>query len=725
MNLKKIKKTFELQHDQSDCGVACLKSLVKYYGGDISLERLRELSGTSKQGTTLLGLYQGAKQIGFEPTGCEADIKALNEHGKPVILHVLLENILQHFIVCYGTENDKFIIGDPAKGVVHYTKDALDKIWVSKTCLTLEPSKKLMQIENINSDKKNWLKSVIKEDYEILFVSIVVGAAISILSMVMAVFSQKLIDEILPAKDFQKLVLSIILVGLLMLIRAGFIAIRQLLLIKQSKQFNNRITHLFYNALLYLPKSFFDTRKIGELVARLNDTTRIQSVITKLASNYIIDALISITSIAFLFFYSWQTGIIAVLSMPIYFLTIYRFNKKIIASQKDVMSAYAQNESNYVSTMAGVSEIKNFNKQLFFADLNKLIYGHYQDKIFGLGKINIRLGFIAGITGVLFLCIILIYNSYIVYSDRMFIGGLIAILGIVSTLLPSVSNLALVAIPFNEAKVAFNRMYEFACIAPENSESVGLNDINFENLEITNLAFRFPGRKRILENINISLRKGEIISLIGESGSGKTTLVYLLQKFYTPDTGKVLINSSFSLEETDTSSWRNIIGVVSQDIHIFNGNVIDNICLGNSSQETEKVLKFITENGFSEYIDNLPQGHMTILGEEGINLSGGQKQIIVLARALYKNPKILILDEATAAMDRKTEQFTIELLQSLKQKKAIFYISHRIHILKEISERIYILENGKIQDSGSHQDLLKRENMYSSYWKDITNNATF
>jgi len=405
--------------------------------------------------------------------------------------------------------------------------------------------------------------------------------------------------------------------------------------------------------------------------------------------------------------------------MPLYFLVIFRFNKKIIVSQKEVMVSYAHSESNYISTLSGISEIKNFNKQPFFANLNKAIYGNFQEKVFNLGKINIHLGFVAGLTGVLFLCIVLIYNTYLVYSDEMLVGKLMAILGISSTLLPSIGNLAIIAIPINEAKVAFNRMYEFTSIQPENKIIDKNETIDFENLVIKDLSFRFAGRKRILKNINITMCKGELISLVGESGSGKSTLASLLQKFYSLENGDVIVNNQFSLNSINTNTWRKIIGVVPQDIHLFNGNVIENICLTSSEEEVPHVLQFLNENGFEKYIIELPQGPLTLLGEEGINLSGGQRQIIALARALYKNPQILILDEATAAMDRETEKFTIALLQKHKKNKAILYISHRLQVLKTISDRIYILGNGKIQDSGNHAELILKENIYSNYWKDL------
>ena len=199
---KLITSTHVLQHDQSDCGVACLLSLIKYYGGNHSLEQVRLLSGTSKQGTTLLGLYQAANQLGFNAEGCEADIQALIDHKQPVILHVVLENHLQHFVVCYShDEKNGFMIGDPAKGIYYLSAEALDEIWVSKSCLTLEPNEHFITSKSQNSSKKDWFLNLLKPDAKMLWVATVLGIFIAGLGMAMAVFSQKLIDDILPSNN--------------------------------------------------------------------------------------------------------------------------------------------------------------------------------------------------------------------------------------------------------------------------------------------------------------------------------------------------------------------------------------------------------------------------------------------------------------------------------------------------------------------------------------------
>lgn len=334
LNQKQITKTFVLQHDQSDCGVACLLSLIRYYGGNNSLEKLREISGTTRQGTTLLGLYQAANQLGFSAEGNEADIQGLINHGEPVILHVVIEERLQHYVVCYGYQNGKFLIGDPAKGVCEFSPAELDKIWISKTCLTLSPTTTFQKEENTKKLQRHWFYGLIKEDVKMLVISSLLGVVIAVLGLAMAVFSQKLIDDILPAKNVSKLVTGIALLAILLLARVGVSVLREYFLLRQSRDFNNRINYQFFSNLLSLPKPFFDTRKIGELIARLNDTQRIQRVIKQLVGSLEVDVLVVIITIAFLFYYSWEIGVLSLLTMPIYFYIIYRSNAKIIQSHK-------------------------------------------------------------------------------------------------------------------------------------------------------------------------------------------------------------------------------------------------------------------------------------------------------------------------------------------------------------------------------------------------------
>ncbi|WP_281386118.1 peptidase domain-containing ABC transporter [Hyunsoonleella aquatilis] len=623
---------------------------------------------------------------------------------------------MQHYVVCYGFENNTFIIGDPAKGIVYYTKKELESVWKSKTCLTLAPNPQFEKSNDIKDQKKKWFINVLKEDYKLLVFSLLLGVGIAILGMAMAIFSEKLIDDILPSKDLNKLITGIILITVLLLVKVFFGALRSYFLIRQTKDFNNRIVDGFYSALLHLPKPFFDTRKIGELVARLNDTQRVQRVISQVAGSVIIDVLVTITSLGFLFYYSWVTGVIASISLPFYFLLIYSFNTPIKMAQKEVMQSYAHSESNYITSMQGIATIKNNNRQGIFKTLNQIIYGNYQNSRFKLGKINIRLSVFSGIFGVLFLTGILTYVSMQVYHGTMQLGELMAVLGISGSLLPSVANLALIAIPINEAKIAFNRMFEFASIKKEQTGNVAI--VDFNSLKIENLSFRYAGRSQLLNNLNLEIYKNECVAIVGESGCGKSTLGQIIQKFYAFEGGTITINDSIKFSDLKTEGWRDVIGVIPQDISVFNGTVIDNVLMGKEDRP-EDVLKFCETHGFHKFIADLPQGYGTILGEEGVNLSGGQKQLLALIRVLYKKPKLLLLDEFTSAMDRRTEHFVIHLLNKLKSEMSIIFISHRLHSLRTIADRIYVIENGTTVVSGNHNKLMESENFYSEFWNQL------
>ena len=712
LSLKLIHKTFVLQHDQSDCGVACLLSLVQYYSGAHTLEELRSLSGTTVQGTTLLGLYQAANSIGFEAEGNEADIEVLKAYNAPLILHLTMGN-LEHYVVCYGFEKGVFIIGDPAKGIIKLSPQELNSLWRSKTCLTLTPTPQFKKKTTQQKAQFKWFLNLIQKDVRLLLISGLLGTVIAVLGLAMAIFSQKLIDNILPSKDVSKLIQGVLLLTFLLLARIGISVVREYFLLLQAKDFNTRINQQFFSKLLHLPKFFFDTRKIGELVARLNDTQRIQRVIKMLVSATFIDILVVFITSAFLFYYSWQVGVFTLLSIPIYFFVIHKNNAKIVALQREVMQSYALVESHYINTFQGITDIKIGNKQGVFSKVNKTIFLSSQEKTFQLGKVNIKLSWISGAISVIFLVSILVYNAIQVLNGTLLLGELMAILSMVGSLLPSVLNLALISIPINEAKVAFARMYNFTAIPPEQEEGENINTIDRITLE--NVSFRFIGRKPILHHLSLQINKGEIVAVVGENGCGKSTLANLLLQFYPPDEGVIYINQQYPLNTIATKSYRSKVAYIPQEVAIFNGNVLDNILLGTPCK-AEDLLAFLSEYGFDTYFNQFPQGLTTQLGEKGVNISGGQKQLIAFARALFKKPQLLILDEATSAMDRHTEAFAHRILNQIKRDSLTLFISHRLDSLQHFADRICILENGTVKHSGTHNQLMQTQNFYSDFF---------
>lgn len=332
-NLKKIKSCSVLQHDSTDCGVACLLSAIRYYGGDSSLEKLRGLSGTGKSGTSMLGLFQAAGKTGLIAEGYEASVNDIKDHPHILILHVLIEDKLEHFILCYGYEQEKFVIWDPAKGLTLIEESELNKIWKSGKCLSLMLGEGFQNVKDQKMSKWRWLISMLKPDKDILFISGVLGLIISALGVVMALYTQKLIDKILPSGEMRFLYCSSALVMFLLLTRIIITSIRQTFLLLQGKIFNTRVVDDFFSSIMHLEKSFFDTRKTGDFVARLNDTMRIQRVISEIVSTYIIDVLVLIITITILFYYSGVAGIISIICLPVFYLMVQRWNKKIIASQ--------------------------------------------------------------------------------------------------------------------------------------------------------------------------------------------------------------------------------------------------------------------------------------------------------------------------------------------------------------------------------------------------------
>ncbi len=243
-------------------------------------------------------------------------------------------------------------------------------------------------------------------------------------------------------------------------------------------------------------------------------------------------------------------------------------------------------------------------------------------------------------------------------------------------------------------------------------------NLNVEYIETRNLAFRFVGRKRIFEDITLRFKKGSVTCIVGESGCGKSTLCQVLERFYEPEEGEILLDGK-PAADIPLGQWRDIMSVVPQEIFIHNGTVLENICFGNIPESVDEVAIFCQKYGFDKFIAEMPNGLGTLVGEEGINLSGGQKQIIAFARALYKPCKVLILDEMTAAMDRKTEKRICDLLGQLKKDHIIIFVTHRLETVRTIADNIVVMESGRVMAQGSHSELMESDNFYSGYWKSL------
>lgn len=696
--INRYKKSFTKQLDSSDCGIACLLSVLKYFGGNENQEILREQSGTNKNGTTLLGLYQCAEQNGMLARAVETNIKELKKCEHPVILHVESGNN-NHYIIFYpigeNLKNRKFLIGDPATGILELDETEIYNIWTSRRALLLDPTDKIKTVEKQNQIKREWLRAMIKPDRSLLTISAVLAILITVLNMATAVFSQKLIDKILPSGNKTLLLSALIIFLFVLIIKLLLGTIRQFLILKQGQQFSNRLIIYFFDKLIKLPKSFFDSRKKGDMISRLSDTEKIQRNLNYFLSSIFIDILIFVGTSSFLIIYSKILAAITFTFLPLIILTVSRFSRELKKKQQEVLISNAINESNYIDVIQGIETIKCFNKEPFFTNLVSNMYADLQHKSINLGKTGLRFKTYTELIGIIITLSLFGVSSFLVINHNLQIGEMIAVIALVGSLIPSASRLSQISLQVQEIRVVIDRMFEFTGIISEQQEITNEVIIKGQCIQLLDISFSFPGRKLLLKNINLNASKGEIICLFGECGSGKSTILQLLQKFYHPEFGEIKIDN-INLSNIPTKLWRQFIATVSQEIKIFNGSILFNILLDETQNSYEEVIHFCKAFGFDNYFNQLPNGYQTLIGEEGINLSGGQKQILGLARALYKKPKILFLDEATASMDKETERFVLETILKVRADIITIIVSHKYQIL-EMCDRIY-----KIEDCTAH-----------------------
>ncbi|NDV68589.1 peptidase domain-containing ABC transporter [Dysgonomonas sp. 25] len=697
----KVKKSLFFQHDKADCGIACLMMVLKYYNRSKSIEELRYLSGTTKEGTTLAGLYQCANKVGFKSEGCIGDTEELEKSVYPIILRVSIDGFL-HYVVFfyYDKKSEKYIIGDPARGIQKLNKTELETIWEGQYCLTVIPDEDyehIYEIKNYKKDKRKFITNLITKDKKILFHGLFFSLIISILGLSLSVYSQQLVDNILPSQNSTKIIGSIIVLGILLITRTGLAYIKGTLFNYQSRQFNNRITNTFYENLLLLPKPFFNTRKVGDLVARINDTTKIQSVIQLFFSNYINDILTVIVAVILIFYYSVPVGIIALCFIPVLVCLIMIKSKNIVSRQREVQVYYALTEANYISTISGISDIKNMNREEYFAQHNGKLFEEYQAKRFSLASIYVSLNAIISIFSTVFLISIISLSIYYIGLGLLSIGDLIALLSISGLIISSTTNFSLLFIPFTEAKISFERMYNIMNIKKDEVDNTEEIAGVIETIKAENISFGYAGiAKSLYSKATLELKKGTITTLTGNCGVGKSTLLDILLGNYQVNEGHIFYND-LNLSDIDKKYIKDRIRVVPQNVHIFNGNILFNITM-TKSLDVDRINSLIQELNLLTFFNDFPQNIYTEVGEEGISLSGGQKQIIGILRALYDNPQVLFLDEPTSSLDKDSAKIIYQLLAKIKPNLIILFISHDISIFDSIVDKTYRIENNRIID---------------------------
>lgn len=403
-------------------------------------------------------------------------------------------------------------------------------------------------------------------------------------------------------------------------------------------------------------------------------------------------------------------------------LVAWYYNNRIIAAQRGVMQSYAAAESKYIDTISGIETIKSFRLEGLFLRLIHSIYSFFMQKVVDSGLIGSRLNLWITLVTALLLTGMISWTAWLVISGHLLVGQMMAILTLTGTLVSSVINIALANIQLQEARIAFDRMVEFAFAEPEfipgsEPEWKGDQEAGFDELTVQDLCFRFPGKGLLLNKLSFAVRKGEMVTIFGEVGCGKSTLLHILQRFYPSESGSVLLDGR-DWKSIPVAEWRGMVRSVTQHVQLFNATILENICL-EEKPDADNVVRFCREVGFHNFIMEFQQGYSTIVSENSVNLSGGQRQLVAIARALYHQPRLLLLDEATAAMDRRTERFVIEMLQRLKNRMAVVFVTHRPQLAK-YSDRIYVIENKTISSAGPHHQLIDSNRFYREAFLEMT-----
>ena len=710
MNLNRIKQSTCLQQDSSDCGVASLLTIIKYYEGEDTIDNLRELSGTNVGGTTLLGLYDAAIQKGLKAESFKGNIEYLKNIDTPHILHIKSTTGMLHYIVLWGYKDGLFYVTDPAIGFVKWNIAELEKQWESKVCMVLQTSDNFIKSTTLKEAKKKWIIDIIKKDWPIYIVSIILGTVSSILGISTSLFSQKLLDKWIPEQNIKLIVIAILFLLVLLSIRIFVEASRNLLMCKQSKKLNINLMNKFFKRILHKPLSFFEYRKTGDIISRLGDIPRIQNVICSVVGgNLILNVLLLFSALFAVFYYSSTLALFLFFSIPILYCIIVRFNRKIKIGQYNVMSTYANVETNFISAIQGIRLFKVNERYKQLNSLNQFIYSEHQEASLSLGKLSIKLSVYYGFVTLFVTIAILLYGSISVINEILTIGEFTAIISLTTMIMPCISELSIIPILINEAKVAFDRVYD---ISINNNQNLKENNINVtgDNLSIllNSLNFRFICNTNVIDNLSFEFKQGNIYGIIGESGAGKSTLCKLIEGSYQPNSGNITIYSPRK---------ENIISSASQEVHIINGTIFDNICLYAESEESlKKAIETCTKYDVEPFLKKFSMGLQTIIGDSGVSLSGGEKQMIGLIRILYRDSNIIILDEPTAAMDSEMEKWAMETLTKIKKDRIIIMVSHKFNLLKKYADKICIMKEGKFSHVGSHSELMKTNNLYSKFW---------
>ncbi|WP_372937829.1 peptidase domain-containing ABC transporter [Seonamhaeicola sp.] len=704
------------QRDITDCGAACLASISSNYKLKLPVSKIRQMAGTDKKGTNVLGLIKAAERLGFTAKGVKGGLDALPKIPLPAIAHIVVKEVLHHYVVIYKVTKEVVEYMDPADGQIHKLSFfEFEKTWTGVLVLMVPNEDFSAGNQKVSNTKRFFY--LLKPHKNVITQALIGALLYTVLGLSTSIYIQKITDFVLV--DGNANLLNLLSVGMIIILLFQIFigSAKSILMLRTGQKIDAQLILGYYKHLLKLPQRFFDTMRVGEIISRINDAVKIRAFINDTAISLIVNVFIIVFSYALMFSYSWKLALIMTLILPFYTLTYAitnRLNKK---RERKLMENSAELESQLVESLNSVKTIKQFGLESFaniktetrFITLLNTVYKSGTNSIFSTNSTE----FLSKV----FTIVLLWTGSLFVINQDITPGELLSFYALIGYLTGPASSLISMNKTIQNALIAADRLFEIMDLEREGDENkIELRNDLIGNINFDNIDFTYGTRTEVFKEFNLTIPKGKLTGIIGESGSGKTTIASLLQNLYPINKGSINIGER-NIKYYTNSSLRKAIACVPQNLDLFAGNVIENIAVGEFRPDMEKVLEVCKSLGILPFIENLPQGFGTYLGENGASLSGGQKQRLAIARALYKDPEILIMDEATSSLDSESElfvQYTIDKL--IKQGKTIVVIAHRLSTVMN-ADKIVVLEKGKLIEEGPHQKLYDAKGKYYQMWQ--------
>ena len=704
------------------CGIACLQMICSYYHKEYTLERLANCCFATTEGVSLLGISEAARKLGLNTTCGRMTIGQLAQVPLPCILH-WNQN---HFVVLYKIRRGKtFYIADPGKGKIRYTKEEFKSHWISTTsqgeekgvAMFLEPTAEFGKLkgeeaEGIHSFR--FLMGYLKQ-YRRYFVQIALGLLVgSLLQLILPFLTQAIVDLGIKHRDIQ--LIWLILLGELMIVigRTSTDFIRRWLLLHISMRINISLVSDFFIKLLKLPMSFFDTKLMGDLLQRMNDHSRVQSFLTNQTLSVMFTTLSFLIFGIILAYYNLSIFAVFLAGSALYGIWIATFLRRRKVLDYELFEKQAINQNKTYQFITSMQEIK-------LQDCERRRRWEWEDvqaDLFGVQMKSLKLQqtqeagsiFINEVKNI----VITVLAATAVIHGQMTLGMMLAVQYIIGQLNSPVEQLMSFIYSLQDVKISLERINEVH--AAKNEESGKDTKEGFpsedRSIGIEGIGFKYDPHalRNTLEGISFRIPAGKVTAIVGASGSGKTTLVKLMLGYYPVMKGRITIGGE-DINGYNLKWWRRQCGVVMQDGVIFSESIARNIAVDDGEVDVGRLEQAARIANIHDYVMSLPLKYNTLIGRDGVGLSQGQKQRILIARAVYKNPLFIFLDEATNALDAKNERAIVENLDKFYQGRTVIVVAHRLSTVKN-ADQIVVLDAGKVVETGNHASLIEKQGAY-------------